>query len=36
MKDKEKSKEQLLEDLFESRHKISELETAVVEMKLKV
>ena len=36
MKDKEKSKEQLLEDLFESRHKLSELETAVVEMKLKV
>jgi len=36
MKDKEKSKEQLLEDLFESRHKLSKLETAVVEMKLKV
>jgi len=36
MKDKEKSKKQLLEDLSELRHKLSEFETAVVEMKLKV
>jgi len=36
MKDKEKSKEQLLEDLSEIRHKLSEFETVVVEMKLKV
>jgi diguanylate cyclase (GGDEF)-like protein/PAS domain S-box-containing protein len=36
MKDKEKTKEQLLQDLSELRHKLSEFETAVIEMKLKV
>jgi len=36
MKDKEKSQEQLLKELSELRHKLSEFETAVVEMKLKV
>ena len=36
MKDKEKSKEQLLEDLSEIRQQLSEFETVVVEMKLKV
>ncbi len=36
MKDKEKSKEQLLQDLSELRHKLSEFENVVIEMKLKM